>query len=331
MKKIKFIVILTTFLVSNLSFSSTTFSFSGKTGVLILAHGGNHSSWDDTVKNATKELEKEYLVEVAFGMANPVTMQEAINKLEKQGATKIVVVPLFISSYSPIIRQNEYLLGLREKLADPPMMMHHGNGHNMKNDNHSNHDVHPVSEHKTVSNHHNNKKEKKELKQLQFTAKIYLTKPLDSHPVVANIIYERILELSKNPLQETVLIVAHGPNDEDDNRLWVKTIDEITDQIRVLQRKKGNNFKQIFGLTVRDDANKDIYEQAKEHLRSLVYQSGKDGDVIVIPLLLAQGGVEDRLVKRLEGLDYKWSGKTLLPHPDITKFIQQSVKEALIN
>ncbi len=328
MKKIKFMLFLATVLVLNISFVSS----SEKIGVLILAHGGKHSSWDATVKSATKELEKEYLVEVAFGMANPVTMQEAINKLEQRGVTKIVVVPLFISSYSPIIRQNEYLLGFREKLADPPMMMHHGSGHTyVKKGNHSNHDAHPVSNHKTVSHNRNNKKEKRELKQLQFTAKIYLTDPLDSHPVVANIIYERILELSKKPLQETILIVAHGPNDEEDNKMWVKTIDKIADQIRALQKEKGENFKQIFGLTIRDDANKEIYEQAKEHLRSLVYQSGKNGDVIVIPLLLAQGGVEDKFVKRLEGLDYKWSGKTLLPHPYITDFIKQSVKEALKN
>ena len=325
MKKIKWIPFLTIVFLFNFTFVSASSFSSKKTGVLILAHGGKHSNWDDTVKSATKKLEKEYLVEVAFGMANPVTIQEAINKLEMKGAKKIVVVQLFISSHSPIIRQNEYLLGFREKLADPPMMMHHGNGHNIKKDKKSNHNI------QTTSKHQNNKKEPKDLKPLQYKAKIYLTKPLDSHPIVADIIYERILELSKNPLQETVFIVAHGPNNEDDNKMWVKTIDEIIDQIRVLQKKKGKNFKQLFGLTVRDDANKDIYQQAKEHLRTMVYQSGKDGEVIVIPLLLSQGGVENGLLQRLEGLDYKWSGKTLLPHPYITKFIEKSVKKALKN
>ncbi|HEU5292599.1 MAG TPA: hypothetical protein VFU05_18250, partial [Cyclobacteriaceae bacterium] len=79
----------------------------------------------------------------------------------------------------------------------------------------------------------------------------------------------------------------------------------------------------------RDDADKEIYELAKENLRGLVRQAGKQGNVIVVPLLLSKGGVEQGIVKRLEGLNYKWSGKTLLPDPKITQFIESSVNEAL--
>ena len=49
----------------------------------------------------------------------------------------------------------------------------------------------------------------------------------------------------------------------------------------------------------------------------------------MIPLLLSKGGVEQGLVKRLEGLNYKWNGKTLLPDPKIAQFIESSVNEAL--
>ncbi len=167
------------------------------------------------------------------------------------------------------------------------------------------------------------------LKPLNYKSEIILTKPLDDHSLVAEIIFDRISELSVNPKNETILIVAHGPNKEQDNKNWIKTIDSLVNQIRTIQLNKGEKFKQLFGLTVRDDANHAIYEQAKEQFRTLVSQSGKDGDVIVIPLLLSQGGVEARYVKRLEGLNYKWSGKTLLPHPNITKFIQASVENAL--
>jgi len=52
----------------------------------------------------------------------------------------------------------------------------------------------------------------------------------------------------------------------------------------------------LFGLAVRDDTYA-IYEQAKEQFSTLVSQAGKDGDVIVIPLLLSQGGVEARCWK----------------------------------
>lgn len=321
MKKLVFI----TFILSIVMISSSFTTNTEKVGVLILAHGGSHRSWDEAVKKATETLKQKYSVEVAFGMANPIKMQDGIDKLESQGVTKIVVVQLFISSYSPIIRQNEYLLGLRDTLADPPMlMMHHGSEqHTMKKEQ----DHHAMAAHTPHSM--SNVKEKATLKPLKLKAEVILTRPLDAHPLVAEIIFNRISELSVNPEHETILIVAHGPNDEEDNKNWVKTMDTLADQIRSIQSEKGSAFKQIFGLTVRDDANPAIYEQAKEQLRTLVSQSGKDGDVIVIPLLLSQGGVEARYVKRLEGLNYKWSGKTLLPHPNITKFIEISVENAL--
>jgi len=295
-----------------------------KVGVLLLAHGGSNS-WNETIRNATQTIEQNYIVEVAFGMANPISIQQGINNLESQGVTKIVVVPLFISSYSPIIRQNEYLLGLRDTLADPPMiMMYRGSENNDTSDGQTHNSMTTNTPH-SMSNAVKNS----ELEPLDFKSEIILTKPLDDHPLVAEIIFDRISDLSVNPGNETILIVAHGPSNEQDNKNWVKIIDNLADQIRTIQSENGSNFKQIFGLTVRDDADPAIYEQAKEQLRTLVSQAGKDGEVIVIPLLLSKGGVEAKYVKRLEGLNYKWSGKTLLPHQNITKFIEVSVENAL--
>ena len=78
-------------------------------------------------------------------------------------------------------------------------------------------------------------------------------------------------------------------------------------------------------MTVRDDSDEEIYEMAKENLRSIVRQASQNSTVIVVPLLLSKGGIEKGIVKRLEGLDYKWTGKTLLPDNLISDFILQSV------
>lgn len=283
-----------------------------KVGVLVLAHGGSKSEWNEMVMRAAEPLRENHPVQIAFGMANPHTMQPALDRLEAAGVDKIVVIPLFISSHSPIIRQTEYLLGLRDSLADPPMLiMHHGN---MDHDK-----PHMTAQTRSMG-----------LQPLDFQAQITMTQALDDHPIVARILHERILEMSTDPSKETILIVAHGPNDEADNRKWVQTMDRLADQVRQLQAQSGAAaFKQIFCLTVRDDADQPIYEQAKEHLRSLVYQAGKDGEVIVVPLLLASGGIEAGYVERLQGLKYRWTGKTLLPHPLISRFLEESVYAAL--
>lgn len=303
-------LILVPFLIALLTTSFTFAKDAEKIGILVLTHGSKEKSWSETVENATKEIKERFPVAIVFGKANPVTMQKGIDTLENQGINKIVVVQLFISSYSPIIRQNEYLLGLRKELADPPIsMMHNESGDTEKGNNHQ---------------------KKINLKQLQINAKIVLTKPLDAHLFVTHTLFNRMTDLSKDPSNETVIIVAHGPNGREDNKSLIAMMDKLSDQIKKLQVANGENYKQIFTTTVGDDANPETYEKTKQYLRKLVSQAGKDGEVIVIPLLLSNAGIEEVFVKRLEGLDYKWSGKTVLPDSIIAKFIEESVNSKVV-
>ncbi len=128
---------------------------------------------------------------MAFGMANPMKMQEGIDKLECQGVTKIIVVPLFISSYSPIIRQNEYLLGFRDTLADPPMMMmHNTDGGSSMNAEKVDSSMQDMKMQNAMTKNHGFSREEEmkemELKPLTFKSKLILTKPFDSHPLNNN-------------------------------------------------------------------------------------------------------------------------------------------------
>lgn len=276
-------------------------------GIMVLAHGSMDKEWNSTIQEVTSPLEEDYYVEIAWGMANTLNMQPAITKLEAKGVSTIVAVQLFVSSYSPIIRQNEYLLGFRDSLADAPMPMMI---HDMKN-------------------HRMTMKIPENLQPLKINANIILTKPLDDHPFVASILLDRIEELSINPSKETVLLVAHGPNSESDNDMWIHTSNNLAKQIKELQKKNGEAFKNIISLTVRDDADEETYEKAKQEFRKKVIEANNEGEAIVIPLLLSQGGVEKKYLSRLEGLNYKWNGETLLPHYNISRFIHVSVEKAL--
>ena len=169
----------------------------------------------------------------------------------------------------------------------------------------------------------------KEIRPLPIQVPVKLTSALDDHPYVAQILWERIKEISENPSKETIIIVAHGPVSEKDNRQWLFKMESVARQILDLAYSEGKNYRNILCITVRDDAPPLIYNQAKEHLRALVRQASLTGDVLVVPLLLSSGGVETRIFKRLEGLKYKASRKMLLPHPLITKWIKEQVQKAL--
>jgi len=304
-------------------------------GVLVLAHGGD-SLWNATIENAVAPLKDDYAVQVAFGMANPTSMQKGIDQLEGQGVQNIVVIQLFVSSYSMIIRQNEYLLGFRDTLADPPMLMMHGHG---SGHGHGNGGHHGMKE-KPQSAHHDMKKEGHghhmmmggnkdiDLPQLNIKAHVLLAKPLNDDPHVVNILIDRIKELSKRPEKETVILVAHGPNDKMDNMMWMNTLHNISTQV---QSAFGvDEFKKVTYLTLRDDASDHIYNAAKQHFRDVVKKANLDkGRALIVPVLMSNGGIEDRLEKRLHGLDYVWTSHTLLPDERIADFIESSVKEAL--
>ncbi len=161
-------------------------------GVLVLAHGmhahdhENHTSkgtpaWNASVLEAVQPIEEKYPLEVAFGMADPATIQESIQKLEKKGVTDVIVVPLFISSHSPIIGNSRYILGLQGELPRTT-------------------DV-------------------KSLPRLESKVTFHMTEALNDSILVAEILLERAKELSTRPDEETVILVGHGPNDEDENRL----------------------------------------------------------------------------------------------------------------
>jgi len=82
---------------------------------------------------------------------------------------------------------------------------------------------------------------------------------LDDHPIVTSILCRRILELSVDPGKESVVIVAHGPNEEEDNLKWIKTMESMAQRCNEhVKEVKGKPFKAILSLTVRDDAPEPI-------------------------------------------------------------------------
>ena len=102
-----------------------------KTGVLLLAHGGRLSSWNDEVNRIAAVVNKSYPTEVAFGMATKANIQGATDRLSARSVSRIVAVPLFISSYSSVITSTEWLLGLRAEMPPDYKMfakMSHGHG-----------------------------------------------------------------------------------------------------------------------------------------------------------------------------------------------------------
>ena len=93
-------------------------------GVLVMAHGGGEE-WNHNVSASVAGLRDRMPLAVAFGMANPHTLQTALDELDSQGASTIAVVRLFLSGAS-FLHQTEFLFGLP---PGSPCTSHDGTPH----------------------------------------------------------------------------------------------------------------------------------------------------------------------------------------------------------
>jgi sirohydrochlorin ferrochelatase len=279
-------------------------------GVLLMAHGGS-ATWNEHVTKLASEVDRTAPTEVAFGMATRANLQGAVDRLRARGVTEIVAVPLFVSSWSSVITSTEYLLGQRSEA--PPELAIFAK---------MNHSAHGAAASGGAASHHGGADHAAPSapdpkSRIQSPVPIRMTPALNDHPVVAGILASRARSISTNPEQEAVIIVAHGPVGDEENRRWLTDMGSLATRIQQTER-----FKSIDYLTLRDDAPKPVRDQATAELRGLVTKHLNDGrKVLIVPLLVSFGGIERGLRERLEGLQYAMPAAALVPDDRLVAWV----------
>ena len=267
-------------------------------GILILAHGGR-PEWNERVMALVARVNERQPAEVAFGMASRPAMQAAVDRLVSRGAMGIVAVPLFISSHSGVITSTEYLLGLRSAAsADLPLLARGDHSHpGTGADSHAAH-ADPTAP-------------------LTMTVPVRMTPALDQHPVVADIVITRSRAMSRDPNREAVIVVAHGPTRDEENAQWLEDMAVTAARIRA-----AIPFRSVDYLTVRDDAPRAVREAATAELRALVARhTGEGARVLIVPLLMSFGGIEQGIRTRLAGLDVVMAEQGLMPDDRLVDWV----------
>ena len=258
-------------------------------GVLVMAHGGS-KTWNKGVINAVAPLEKNYTVEIAFGMADALSIQQAVTKLEAQGVTKIAVVRMFVSGESWLDR-TEKILGI--KAGAPAKPMHNENehqGHSMA------------------------------FWQVDSHAQFVISKQGLSEATEMNeILLYRAQQLSENPSKENLLILAHGPADDEENTRWINNITERAKQVSTTL-----NFNNVSVQTLREDWT-GKRQAAEQRIRAFVEQAKQQNrTAIIIPFRVQGFGP---YAKVLKGLEYQANEIGLIPHTNVTKWLTGQIVE----
>jgi sirohydrochlorin ferrochelatase len=300
-----------------------------KYGILVIAHGSPSESWCSPVRNATDEVDLPYPVELGFLELVPnETINDAVERLDDVGVTKIIAIPLFISSHSSHIQEIEYVVGLRDTL---PMTAEHVVVEGMKMER----TVAPKGNQYAISyvpleagadgsmraTGHPGDEEEEELVPIDTDADIILTAAMDDHWLVAGIVADRTADLSENPKDETLVLVAHGTGEEHNFAGWVNNTESLANQARLKLTYWSDPAIVIAGTQAAFiHHNETLHPEFT--LRPIV--DNADGP-IVVPLMVSEGYFTGtKIPKLLENLTYAYDSSALTPHPNVAEWIEMS-------
>jgi hypothetical protein len=133
------------------------------------------------------------------------------------------------------------------------------------------------------------------------------------------VLADRARGLSRNPNSEDVLILAHGPGDDAENRRWIEKI-----TARAAAVRSALAFRRVEVHTLREDWP-EKRQTAERDVRAFVLRAASEGGrAIVIPFRVEGFGPYAEVLKDLE---YTSDGVGLLPHPNVTKWIERQIEE----
>lgn len=267
----------------------------GPVGIVVMAHGGK-PDWEAGLLDALKGLRARSRLEVAFGMASAPSIQEAVTRLEKRGARRIAVVRLFVSGDS-FLPETRKILGLEPGAPDRPKNAPAASGH---------------------AHHHDHGAGS--LWRVKSSAEFAVSGAgLMDSPQMGKVLAKRALDLSKDPRRESVLILAHGPEDDGENERWIEKISALAAEIG-----RAKPFREVRVETLREDWPEKRAE-AEARIREFVTRGSRDGRALVIPFRVHGFGPYAKILK---GLDYASDGQGLLPDPAVADWIAEQAREA---
>ncbi len=257
---------------------------SSEIGVVIMPHGSTQP-WNDAVETTIQPLISKYPIEMAYGMGDPYIIQDAVSRLEQRGIRRIVFVRMYALDHhmKPI---TDYILGL----SDQSPTDGHGSGHGSAS----------------------------ALPQVRTAALFSTFGGYEENPEMAVVLHKRIAELSKDPANETVILLAHGDGTDEGNDRWISVMNRNIERLR--HDPHCAKLKVIKALTVREDWPKER-EQAVAAVRATIEEASQQGRVLVIANRLYGSGPYKTMLK---GLTFELSEKGLVD-PVLTRWLEDGL------
>jgi sirohydrochlorin cobaltochelatase len=264
-------------------------------GTVLVAHGAD-STWNDGVLALAGECRTGGPVAVAFLMGDAAAhhrFQDAVAQLVAKGATRIVVVPLLVSSHSGHYEQIRWLVGATDSLDEEMRQM------------------------LTMSG----------IERPHTDVPLTVTTGMDDAPELAHILATHALALTTTPKKQALFLVGHGPNTAEEYAAWMDNLRPVADSVRA-----ETGFRDVKVGLVRDDAPDDVRAEAVRGIRDLIDLQARvtKKPVVVVPVLLSRSSIGDTKFRHdLADLPISYSGQPILPSPDVARWVEHQVRDAV--
>ena len=153
------------------------------------------------------------------------------------------------------------------------------------------------------------------------TATFHMTDHFGDSPLITEILYDYVKEVSKNPANEFVMIIGHGPEDNEDNVPDLEIINVHAERI-----KAKNEFADVKIWNLQDDAIPPVRKSNVKRIRRWMKQAEDNGqDVIVVSIAAASHGVQLHIIEDLRGLNYTFADKGMAEHPNYLLWMESAI------
>ena len=156
-------------------------------------------------------------------------------------------------------------------------------------------------------------------------ATVVMAPPFDSHPLISQALLDFTNQQSTSPDNEVVIIVGHGPEDEEDN---IPDLEILAVHAERLAEQGG--FAEVKAINLQDDAYPPVRKANVKKLRRWITSAQRaNKDVIVTVITTASNGVQNHIIEDLRGLDYKFADQGLSEHENYQIWIEATVEDQL--
>jgi sirohydrochlorin ferrochelatase len=260
-------------------------------GLLVVAHGAG-AEWNARVRETVAQVKwEEGPVGIAFLMGQEketAGWNAAVAQLVAQGARRIVVVPLMVSSYGSHYRQIRYFAG--ELAALPPELAKH---------DHGSHAPPPVP--------------------------MRVTAALDDAPELAATLAARWAELGEADRRRPLLLVAHGPNDSTDAVTWIAHITAVSQGLR--SRTRADLHVALLRDDAPADVRNAAVAAMRDSVLAMSRRAA-DSVVAMPVMISAGTITQVKIPADLDGLPIRYRAEPLAPHPELARWIERKAGEA---